>query len=195
MNKDDFPTITIDLVLDRLTTKDVLTAMLHSILFHRLLGTIKPKDLEVLNVTMPGVADAIVESQVTKIVDSFWRRIENGTIKRGQISLTLFEKKEVRSWFGTREEEIPWERWIVNAEVRQPRTDADRQTFISTLESNLTKSLHTMLTHTSSPEGRKIVPLMQQQKKPSVSPFTYKITVTIGGSSEEVVRFDPGTIV
>lgn len=62
-----YPTITIDLVscavldivpssqiqvLDRHTTKDVLRAVLHSILFHRLFGTVKPKTVEVLDVTM-----------------------------------------------------------------------------------------------------------------------------------------------
>lgn len=39
-------------VLDRLQTKDVLRAVLHSILFHRLFGTVKSKTFEVLDVTM-----------------------------------------------------------------------------------------------------------------------------------------------
>lgn len=39
-------------VLDRHLTKDVLRAILHSILFHRLFGTVKPKTFEVLDVTM-----------------------------------------------------------------------------------------------------------------------------------------------
>lgn len=39
-------------VLDRLTTKDVLRGVLHSILFHRLFGTVKPQTFEVLDVTM-----------------------------------------------------------------------------------------------------------------------------------------------
>ena len=61
------PTITIDLVcciyynlygdshsqvLDRLAAKDVLHGVLHAILFHRLFGSIKPRTLEVLDVTM-----------------------------------------------------------------------------------------------------------------------------------------------
>ena len=39
-------------VLDRLQTKEVLRAMLHSILFHRLFGTIRSRTFEVLDVTM-----------------------------------------------------------------------------------------------------------------------------------------------
>jgi hypothetical protein len=37
---------------DRHTTKEVLGAILHSILFHRLFGTVKPQIFEVLDVTM-----------------------------------------------------------------------------------------------------------------------------------------------
>ncbi|KAL4260338.1 ATG101 family protein [Pleurotus pulmonarius] len=53
--------ITIDLILDRQTARDVLNGILHAILFHRLFGTVKPKTLEVLDVTMPGVSDPETE--------------------------------------------------------------------------------------------------------------------------------------
>lgn len=43
-------------VLDRLQTKDVLRAVLHAILFHRLFGTVKSKTFEVLDVTMVRLA-------------------------------------------------------------------------------------------------------------------------------------------
>ena len=39
-------------VLDRVTTKDVLRAVLHAILFHRLFGTVKPQTFEVLDITV-----------------------------------------------------------------------------------------------------------------------------------------------
>ncbi|KAG5636259.1 hypothetical protein H0H81_008615 [Sphagnurus paluster] len=80
------PTITIDLVLDRLTTKDVLKGILHSILFHRLFGTVKPTSFEVLDVTMPGVSDPEMEQLVNDKVDAFWKGIEGGANKRGQRS-------------------------------------------------------------------------------------------------------------
>lgn len=38
--------------MERRTAKEVLHAILHSILFHRLFGTIKPQTFEVLDVTM-----------------------------------------------------------------------------------------------------------------------------------------------
>ena len=39
-------------VLDRQNTREILRALLHAILFHRLFGTIKPQSFEVLDVTM-----------------------------------------------------------------------------------------------------------------------------------------------
>ena len=38
--------------LERHTAQEVLRAVLHSILFHRLFGTVKPQTFEVLDVTM-----------------------------------------------------------------------------------------------------------------------------------------------
>ena len=45
-------------ILDRHNTRDVLRALLHSILFHRLLGNIQPKTFEVLDVTMVRLASS-----------------------------------------------------------------------------------------------------------------------------------------
>ena len=39
-------------VLERHTAQEVLRAVLHSILFHRLFGIVKPQTFEVLDVTM-----------------------------------------------------------------------------------------------------------------------------------------------
>ena len=39
-------------ILDRQNTREILCALLHAILFHRLFGTIRPQTFEVLDVTM-----------------------------------------------------------------------------------------------------------------------------------------------
>ncbi|KAG6328096.1 hypothetical protein ID866_10492, partial [Astraeus odoratus] len=119
------PTVTIDIVLDRRNAKDVLHAILHAILFHRLFGTVKPQTFEVLDVTVPGVSDPEMEQLINDKVETFWKAIENGSNKRGQILVTLSEKRPKKSWFQVYvgEEDVPWEQWVVNAEMRQPKTD------------------------------------------------------------------------
>ncbi|KAI9457375.1 hypothetical protein HD554DRAFT_1780928 [Boletus coccyginus] len=53
-------------ILERQTAKEVLHAILHAILFHRLFGTVKPQTFDVLDVTMPGVADPEMEQLVNE---------------------------------------------------------------------------------------------------------------------------------
>ncbi|KAG2033004.1 autophagy-related protein [Suillus americanus] len=174
------PTVTIDVILDRHSAKEVLTAILHSILFHRLFGTVKPQTFEVFDVTMPGVSDPEMEQLVTEKVDIFWKGIESGANKRGQMIVTFSEKKAKKSWFQVYvgEEEVPWEQWIVNAEMRQPKSE-DQQEFNANLASTLLKALNVMLTHTSSERGRTAVPLITNAT--GISPFPIKIAVKVGG--------------
>ncbi|KAH8089908.1 hypothetical protein BXZ70DRAFT_954414 [Cristinia sonorae] len=173
------PVINLDLVLDRNTAKDVLRAVLHSVLFHRLFGIVKPKTFEVLDVTMPAVDDRETEMLVDQKVDAFWKAIEGGVSKRGSIDVTFSEKRAKKSWFLVGEEEVPWEQWVINAEIRQPTTDRERQKFNADLAATLTKGLRTMLTHTSSETGRAAVPLITVAQ--GISPFPYKITVKVNG--------------
>lgn len=55
----------------------------------------------------------------------------------------------------------------------------ERQRFNADLASALTKSLQTMLTHTSSDRGRAVIPLINNAT--DISPFPYKIAVKVGG--------------
>ncbi|KAJ7579066.1 autophagy-related protein [Mycena floridula] len=171
--------IVLDLILDRLTTKDVLTGILHCILFHRLFGTVKPKTLEVLDVTMPGVSDPDMEKLITSKVDIFRKGIEGGPSKRGRITVTFSEKKPKSGWFlYLGEEEAPWEEWVINIELRQPR-DRERQAFDAALNQTLTEAIYTILTHTSSEKGRACVPLITNAI--GISPFPFRIGVKVGG--------------
>ncbi|KIK93673.1 hypothetical protein PAXRUDRAFT_828738 [Paxillus rubicundulus Ve08.2h10] len=130
---------------------------------------------------MPGVEDYEINKLVDEKVDIFWKGIESGANKRGQILVTFSEKKPKKSWFQVYvgEEDVPWEQWIVNAELRQPKSDRDRQEFTNTLSATLTKSLQIMLTHTSSGEGRAAVPLITNAT--GISPFPIRITVKVDG--------------
>ncbi|CAK5279041.1 unnamed protein product [Mycena citricolor] len=176
-----YPTITIDLVLDRNTTREVLNGVLHAILFHRLFGLVKPQTFEVLDVTLPGVSDTEIEQLVNEKVEAFRRSVETGSSKRGQAGLPLQPRRPKKSWFQVYmgEEEVPWEQWVINAEVRQPRTDRDRQQFDTTLAATLTKAVQTMLTHTSSEKGRQAVPLITNSS--GISPFPLRIVTNVGG--------------
>ena len=56
---------------------------------------------------------------------------------------------------------------------------AERQKFNADLAATLTKSLQTMLVHSSSEKGRSAVPLITNAT--SISPFPIKMAVKVGG--------------
>ncbi|KAH8833934.1 autophagy-related protein [Flagelloscypha sp. PMI_526] len=176
------PIISIDLILDQQNTRPVLSAVLHSILFHRLFGHVKPQTFEVLDVTMPGVVDPEMESLIKSKVDAFWKGVQaGGAVKKGQISVKFCERRQKKTgWFTVMggEEDVPWEQWLITAEVRQysPR---EKEKFESTLSQALTKAVYTMLTHTSSEKGRHSVPIIQTADF-GISPFPLEITVDAG---------------
>lgn len=176
------PVITIDVVIERVAAKEVLSALLHAVLFHRLLGLVKPTTYEILDVTLPAVQDAGIKQLVDDKVNAFWRAVESGRQKRGQLMLTMAEKRQ-KKWtvaqiFSPVEEDVTWEEWVINAELRQPLTDRDRQALNSALSTSLADALDKILTHTSSERGRAIVPPITNG---DLSPFPVNIKVRVGG--------------
>ncbi|KAJ3513854.1 hypothetical protein NLJ89_g2718 [Agrocybe chaxingu] len=127
---------------------------------------------------MPAVSDPDTERLVSEKVDAFWRGIEGGASKRGNITVTIAEKKPKKNWFSMGEEEVPWEQWVINAELRQPKTERDRQTFQANLASTLTKAIETMISYTSSERGRAVVPPITDSS--TISPFPFKVLVKVG---------------
>jgi len=178
MENQQQPIITIDIVFDRNQAREALRALLHAILFHRLFGIVKPQRFDVLDVTFPGVKDAQIELLVDENVEAFWTGIEKDPSKQAQITVTFSEKRQRRTWFSSGEEEVPWEKWVINAKVRQPRAD-EAAAFRDELSSTLSSALMTILTHSSSEQGRAAVPPITNAS--GISPFPLKISVKVGG--------------
>ncbi|TFK56310.1 DUF1649-domain-containing protein [Heliocybe sulcata] len=164
-------TVNIDLVLDRRSTTEVLAAILHAVLFHRLFGTVKPATFEIQDITVPGVDDAEMKQLVTEKVNAFWRAIEVSPTKRGQIVITFSEKRVRKGWFSLGgEEEVPWEQWLITTTLRQPPPP---------ISDTLTNALKTMLDYSASEKARNAVPLITNSN--GISPFPFRIVVRVDG--------------
>ncbi|EIN06411.1 DUF1649-domain-containing protein [Punctularia strigosozonata HHB-11173 SS5] len=176
-----YPNISIDLTLDRPNGKDVLTAVLHSILFHRLFGCVKPQAFEVLDVTMPGVSDPDIEQIIRDKVDFFYKAVEGEPTKRGQVTSSFTKKQRKSSWFSVyaSSEEVPWEQWTITATI-QSLSSRQKAGNDAELSQTLQKTLTTILMHTSSEQGRSAVPLITSAS--GISPFPLKITVKVGSA-------------
>lgn len=109
----------ISITVDKSQLEDVCSGILHSLLFQRTLGNLKPKELMVLDIPIPAIDNVNIEQLVLK----HSRELALTSTDRGILSLVLSENKskKVNHWFGFGEQEhteqVPWECWIVNFNI------------------------------------------------------------------------------
>jgi hypothetical protein len=101
--------------------KDVLRCVLHTILFNRALGLVRPRevDLELFNITYVQCVDRGVERTVDERVQHVLHWMEKHPGKSVQVSLKFFEKRYKQAWFSKQEERLYWEQWDVNISCKQ----------------------------------------------------------------------------
>ncbi|KAK9480358.1 autophagy-related protein [Lipomyces japonicus] len=145
--------ITIDIVLDKLLVREVLKAVLSSIFFYRVFGQVKPlvPTREVLDITYASIEDAVLEAQINDKLTLLNATLEassqnasnllptnNLSAKvQGQVCIAFYEKKTKKAWFSKSEEEVCWEKWVINVTSINPRTDSDRNKMAKSTESQL----------------------------------------------------------
>lgn len=109
--------------------------ILHTIFFHRYFPSLRPATLEVLDLTLPLVADPQLETLIDTRVGQLIRQLSStssgkGSV-RGQLAVQFFEKRRRKGgglgWFtgaGRSEEEVCWEIWTLEVTIATPRTEA-----------------------------------------------------------------------
>lgn len=112
-------------------------AILHTIFFHRYFPSIKPSYCEVLDFTLPLVADPELETLIDTRVGQLIRQLSSTSSPkssvRGKLFVQFFEKKRRKigaglGWFtgGKGEEEVCWERWSLEVTLATPKTEIGR---------------------------------------------------------------------
>jgi autophagy-related protein 101 len=109
--------------IDQDDLKEVLRCMIHTILFQRALGLIKPKDyhIEILDFyyVQCDHPDLIkrIEERIDAIVSNFVKKPKE--VLQVEISFHHKVEKSKQSWFG-KNEMVCWEQWFVNLKVGKP---------------------------------------------------------------------------
>lgn len=108
--------------------------ILHTIFFHRYFPSLRPSTIEVLDVTLPFVADPQLETLIDTRVGQLVRQLSSDNSShelRAQIAVQFFEKRRRKGgglgWFtgtGKTEEEVCWEIWCLDVTIATPRTEA-----------------------------------------------------------------------
>jgi autophagy-related protein 101 len=140
----DFWVMLLTVRADRSVLADCLQAIIHSILFHRVLVSTTPIDVAVPQLALTYVKLNIpeIDDQITHKIQGFLNQSEST-----QITVNLYDKKYKRSWFASKTEGC-WEvqfltqQWTINVEIKQNLKIASElsQTLLSISRSNNDKS-------------------------------------------------------
>ncbi|KAH6788316.1 meiotically up-regulated protein [Perilla frutescens var. frutescens] len=111
-----------ELDVEHFEIREVLRCILHTILFHRALGLVRPKDidLELFEITYVQCGEVELERKIDEKIDQFIDRVEKHPNKKNQICLSFFEVKNKQpTWFTNKVERLYWEQWYINLNVAQ----------------------------------------------------------------------------
>eukprot|EP01134_Creolimax_fragrantissima_P000980 CFRG0980T1 len=123
---------TLDLTVAPAQISDGLSALLHSILFHRAFGEVTPRVVDCKSIDLSFVCcnNADVMSAVENKVKDFCvalDRTANEQEKRAQICVTFSEMREKTNMLMiTRQESVVWEEWIIRTQLVMPRNETER---------------------------------------------------------------------
>ncbi|KAK9826858.1 hypothetical protein WJX81_000664 [Elliptochloris bilobata] len=100
--------------------REVLRCLLHTIIFSRALGPVRPRevDSELFDITYVQCGDPQVDEKIEAKINQFYGWVEKHPGKHGQVSLSFYEKRKKQSGWaiigGAQEERLYWEQWCVN---------------------------------------------------------------------------------
>ena len=91
------------------------------------------------------IDDALVESSVETGIDRFTSAWNKSGASRGVVFVGFHEKSVKKGFFGSKEEKIFWERWVIplvlTSEKDRPRTSSDRERVALARHAALTSNL------------------------------------------------------
>ncbi|KAL9269320.1 Autophagy-related protein [Drosera capensis] len=102
--------------------REVLRCILHTIMFHRALGLVRPRDvdLQLFDITYVQCGDVEIERKIDEKIDQFISWVEKHPHKKSQICLSFYEVKNNKAtWFSNKVERLYWEQWYINLNVVQ----------------------------------------------------------------------------
>ncbi|XP_009613833.1 autophagy-related protein 101-like isoform X1 [Nicotiana tabacum] len=109
-----------ELDVEHFEIREVLRCIFHTIMFHRALGLLRPKDVdsELFDIIYTQCGDAEVEKKIEEKITQFIDRVEKHPNRKNQICLSFYEvKNKQASWFTNKVERFYWEYWYINLNV------------------------------------------------------------------------------
>ncbi|KAF9287272.1 hypothetical protein BKA57DRAFT_472649 [Linnemannia elongata] len=162
----------VELTVERSYLKDALRAILHTVLFHRVFANIKPRDMDILDLTIPIIDDPEVDKLVDEKIAAFVKVVDANPQSKGQIGIMFYEKRTKRAWFSSTSSEVCWEQWAITINVVTNINEKDKQRSIKNMEKALS-SLFLSILRTVNERKDHIPPITTSDG----NPFPYQIVI------------------
>ncbi|KAF9143971.1 hypothetical protein EC957_002565 [Mortierella hygrophila] len=162
----------VELTVERSYLKDALRAILHTVLFHRVFANIKPRDMDILDLTIPIIDDPEVDKLVDEKIAAFVKVVDSNPQSKGQIGIMFYEKRTKRAWFSSTSSEVCWEQWAITFNVVTNINEKDKQRSIKNMEKALS-SLFLSILRTVNERKDHIPPITTSDG----NPFPYQIVI------------------
>ncbi|KAG0361684.1 hypothetical protein BG005_007551 [Podila minutissima] len=164
-------TFPVDVTIERSLLKESLRAILHTILFHRVFANIKPRDIDILDITIPIIDDPEIDRLVDEKIAAFAKSVDSSQQSKGQLGLMFYEKRTKRAWFSS-SSEVCWEQWVITITIVTNTIEKDRQRSIKNMEKSLS-SLFLSILRTVNERKDHIPPITTSDG----NPFPYQIII------------------
>ncbi|KAL3525729.1 hypothetical protein ACH5RR_014101 [Cinchona calisaya] len=193
-----------ELEVEHFEVREVLRCILHTILFHRALGLVRPKDvdLELFDITYVQCGDVELEKKIDEKIDQFIDRVEKHPNKKNQICLSFYEvKNKHATWFTNKVERLYWEQWYINLNtIQHPKahfgkshhskvvvdpgeSSSERNAHPTALESSLREVLFQIIKFVN--EKKDHVPSI-----PNLEGVSFPYEITVSSSSDSAFGMD-----
>lgn len=168
---------------DKAFIKETVRAILSTILFQRVLGSVVPQTRSALGVSYPCIVseeiDTLLEDKVSRLLQTLDMNT-SGSEKSGgkQIGVQFFEKRSKKSsWFGTRtQQDFCWEQWVLTV-TKSPTAASTNQEIESRRQQSAAKLKEILLDIAVTASSNKDhIPAITTT---SPVPFPYKIVTEL----------------
>lgn len=112
-----------ELEVEHYQLREVLRCILHTIMFNRALGLVRPRDVdsELFEITYVQCGDPVVEKRIEEKIDHFLAWVEKHPNRKSQVCLSFYETRNKQmAWFSSSKvERLYWEQWCIQLNIVQ----------------------------------------------------------------------------
>jgi len=165
--------------------------LLHTILFHRALGSVAPKECECEAPLFESISyvkcdNAEIHDNVERSIERFCQNLEKNNQDRGKVCLSFFKTITKKNFFGIeKEDKVVWERWILAIVISdiKDKNSADRVRRNHQRQQQIRERLMCIVKMVSIKLDH--IPPVMKRKLPTPIVFPFEISSSAGEKNDE----------